>query len=70
MECAACKYEYTEIWERLKDGSFKPKITKGDQRFNKLIPNVLKIERKSYCYPDTEISLYACPKCHTVRIET
>lgn len=64
MKCAACDYEYTTKWDDA-GWCFLPDI--GDTPFIPIDGNFTTEKRGNWQTYIDRISLYACPKCGTIK---
>lgn len=64
MKCL-CGYEHKSGFD---DGKWKDNLI-GDEEFIRLTPDVFETQTGFYSYDTSKVSLYACPKCNTVRME-
>ena len=64
MKCV-CGYEYEYEYD---DETHERKATIGDEPYIKIIGTFM-VENTGYHGGMHEVSLYACPKCQTIRME-
>ena len=63
MKCFACNYEYEADYKNM-----EIVVLKGDEEFNYLKGSFF-INGSDYFRTPSEVTLYVCPKCGTVKID-
>ena len=67
MKCGACGYRYKEMDDENWDDGYKG-VSDGSDKFEEINGHFTRTVGDYYSF-ETEVCLFACPRCETVKIK-